>query len=159
MDIQDYYVSFEIAKLLKERGFDEMCQKVYMHNGQLLWAQLFMEGESFVNNKSIKLVADYNDWITDTQGDYAYLCPTLYMTLTWLRKAHNIYIYATPWYHEEENPLKKGEYNPVFDGWGYNISNLTTNAVIAESDEDNLYSTPEQACEIAIKYYLEKFFE
>ena len=90
--ITEDYVSFETAKLLKEKGFDEKCQKVYMHNGQLLWAQIFMEGESFVNNKSIALVANYNDWITYTQGEYAYLCPTLQMAMKWLRDTYKIFI-------------------------------------------------------------------
>ena len=90
--ITEDYVSFEIAKLLKEKGFDEKCQKVYMHNGQLLRAPIFMEGESFVNNKDIELVANYNDWITYTQGEYAYLCPTLQMACKWLREKHKIFI-------------------------------------------------------------------
>ena len=133
------YVSFETAKLLKEKGFKG--------NG----SHFYEKG---------RLVDFHNYWwrITMKERYEAIEAPTLQTAMKWLRKTHNIYIYATPWYHEEENPLKKGEYNLVFNGWGYNISNLATNTVIAESDEDNLYSTPEQACEIAIKYYLEKLW-
>ena len=90
--ITEDYVSFAVSKLLKEKGFDEKCQKVYMHNGQLLWAQIFMEGESFVDNKCIELVANYNNWITHAQGEYAYLCPTIQMAMKWLREVHNLYI-------------------------------------------------------------------
>ena len=138
--ITEDYVSFETAKLLKEKGFNELCCQKYDGDGDLS--------------------SNHVGYINDEKpcDDFCALAPTLQMTMKWLRKAHNIYIYATPWYHEEENPLKKGEYNPIFDGWGYNILNLTTNAVIAESDEDNLYSTPEEACEMAIKYYLEKLW-
>ena len=94
--ITEKYVSFEVAKLLKEKGFDEKCQKVFNHNGQLLWAQIFMEGESFVDNKCIELVANYNNWNTHAQGEYAYLCPTLQMAMEWLRKTHNIHIAIVP---------------------------------------------------------------
>ena len=31
--IQPTYVSFEQAKLLKEKGFDELCNKLYHYNG------------------------------------------------------------------------------------------------------------------------------
>jgi hypothetical protein len=92
MNIQEDYVSFETAKLLREKGFDQKCQKVYMHDGQLLWSQIFMEGESFVDNKCIELVANYNDWITYTQGEYAYLCPTIQMVMKWLREVHGLFI-------------------------------------------------------------------
>ena len=90
--ITEDYVNFEIAKLLKEKGFDEKCQKVYMYNNQLLQAQIFMEGESFVDNKCIEDVANYNGWITYTQGNYAYLCPTLQMAMKWLRIKHGLFI-------------------------------------------------------------------
>ena len=146
--ITEDYVSFETAKLLKEKGFDDIDCECYGWIGRS--GKHYSVDDTFYDDEELK----------EAQEDRKDFVPliTLQMAMKWLREVHNIYIYATPWYHEEENPLKKGEYNPVFNGWGYNISNLTTNTVIAESDEDNLYSTPEQACEIAIKYYLEKLW-
>ena len=135
--VTEDYISFEIATLLKKKEFDEKCQKVYMHNGQLLWAQIFMEGESFVNNECIDLVAKYNNW---TEGDYAFLCPTLQMAMKWLREVHNIVIVATPsifWGKYNIIMYRKGNDYPIgFDG-------------------DSLFPSYEQACEAAIKYCLE----
>jgi len=139
--MEEAYVSFETAKLLKEKEFDEKCQKVYMHNGQLLWAQIFMEGESFVDNKCIEAVANYNDWITHTQGEYAYLCPTLQMAMKWLREVHNIHIGI--------NPISGKGYNATI----YDVADFDDYGII--SDTESFFHV-EQACEVAIKYCLEK---
>lgn len=140
-NISEDYVSFETAKLLKEKGFDEKCQKVYMYNGQLLWAQIFMEGESFVNNKCINLVANYNNWITHTQGEYAYLCPTLQMAMKWLRKEHNIFISIVFCTYPSLNKVT----------WTPEIN--TFDSVFPESAIE--YDSYEEATEAAIKYCLE----
>ena len=143
MNITEDYVSFETAKLLKEKGFDEKCQKVYMHNGQLLWAQIFMEGESFVDNKCIEAVANYNDWITYTQGEYAYLCPTLQMAMKWLLQKHRLYVNVAPsvegyywtekWHSYAEELNKRHPFGRFI----------------------NTFESYEEAAEAAIKYCLE----
>ncbi len=144
--ITEDYVSFETAKLLKENGFDEKSQKVYMRNGQLLWAQIFMEGESFVNNKDIDLVANYNDWDIHTQGEYAYPCPTLQMAMKWLREVHNLCI----------EPYRTAS------GYLYTISKIWTGSEIysdefnGDDEDSGQWTTYEKACEAAIKYCLEK---
>ena len=145
MNIQEDYVSFEVAKLLKEKGLDEKCQKVYMHNGQLLWAQIFMEGESFVDNKCIELVANYNNWITYTQGEYAYLCPTIQMAMKWLREVHNINI--------EIFVIKN--FDKKICEYTYTIMDLNFPGSDDGIDCCNKYKTYEEACEAAIKYCLE----
>jgi hypothetical protein len=143
--ITEDYVSSEIAKLLKEKGFDEKSQKVYMHNGQLLWAQIFMEGESFINNKDIDLVANYNDWNIYTQGEYAYLCPTLQMAMKWLREEHNLFIQVTIVPHTTITMEQKY----------YLFSIHKDRRRLRRNDvPTNYYNTYEQACEIAIKYCL-----
>ena len=83
--IGEAYVSFETAKLLKEKGFNEKCQKVYMYTGERICTANFMEGESVVDGTDIEATAAYDGWIIPTQGDYAYLCPTLQMAMKWLR--------------------------------------------------------------------------
>lgn len=90
--IEEDYVSFETAKLLKEKGFDEKCQKVYLHDGIILWASCFMEGESFLDYHDIELAANYDGWITYTQGNYGFLCPTQSVAMKWLREVHNLHI-------------------------------------------------------------------
>ena len=70
MNTEDY-VSFETAKLLKEKGFDEKCRAVY-------------------EEKVLR---------TNTLCDYynrelsSYVCaPTLQMAMKWLREVHNLCI-------------------------------------------------------------------
>ena len=68
--ITEGYVSFENAKLLKEKGFDEATFYDYNERGTR-WFE-----EVLVNHNS--------------QGGVA--CPTLQMAMKWLRKVHEIFI-------------------------------------------------------------------
>lgn len=67
--ITEDYVSFEVAKLLKEKGFDECPLFRYDDCGEL-WVQGGY-------NKTIK---------------WHFPAPTLQMTMKWLREVHNIHI-------------------------------------------------------------------
>ena len=62
--IQEDYVSFETAKLLNEKGFDEGCIYVYRHDGS------------------------EDIWDADKE-DIECQKPTLQMAMKWLRKVHN----------------------------------------------------------------------
>ena len=95
--ITEDYVSFETATLLKEKGFDEPCNKVYMYDGKCVCAPHFMEGESFVDNDDIDAVKRYDEpnWIDYIQGEYAYLCPSISLAMKWLREVHHITIGIT----------------------------------------------------------------
>ena len=68
-NITEDYVSFEIAKLLKEKGFDEECKTAYFN----------------------KRLVDYTMFGFCLGGDLLY-CPTLQMAMKWLRKVHEIFI-------------------------------------------------------------------
>ena len=74
--ITEDYVSFENAKLLKERGFDEDINLWYDENGEM-----FSRHKYDINS----------DWRVKMQQK-VYLCPTLQMTIKWLREIHNILI-------------------------------------------------------------------
>lgn len=63
--ITEDYVSFEVAKLLKEKGFDEPCIYVYRHDGS------------------------EDIWDADKE-DIACQKPTLQMAMKWLREVHGI---------------------------------------------------------------------
>lgn len=67
ISLYEDYVSFETAKLLKEKGFKEWCLKAYWPNGSIC-------NQAFSNAKEIT----------------AYSRPTLQMVNKWLRKMHNI---------------------------------------------------------------------
>jgi len=74
---QEDYVSFEIAKLLKEKGFDYPSYCHYrLNNGELC---------NFNTNYNTNL--KQNDYIT---------APTLQMTMDWLREYHCLWINIYP---------------------------------------------------------------
>jgi hypothetical protein len=68
--IEDY-VSFEIAKLLKENGFDEDTICVYIGR------HLLIKGEGTISNATDMPIIP---------------APTLQMAMKWLREVHNIHI-------------------------------------------------------------------
>lgn len=68
--IQEAYVSFEVAKLLKEKGFDQETTKRYDPSG--------------------KLYSYYQNVTVIPKGE-AYVCaPTQQMACEWLRQEHNL---------------------------------------------------------------------
>ena len=73
MTITEDYVSFETAKLLKEKGFKG-------------------EGEHFYEDNKITNFANYQHRITSEQKYKAIEAPTLQMAMKWLRDVHNICI-------------------------------------------------------------------
>lgn len=77
--ITEDYVSFEIAKLLQEKGFDESTSMVYMSYGELCKLDRF---ESICNS-------NYNDI---TKSYFKYTAPTLQMAMKWLREVHHYLI-------------------------------------------------------------------
>jgi hypothetical protein len=73
--ITEDYVSFETAKLLKEKGFNEKSRYYYRDHDKALVSVSLMCGYSVIRNK-------------DLIDDYA--VPTQQMAMKWLREVHNI---------------------------------------------------------------------
>ena len=75
--ITEDYVSFETAKLLKEKEFDTQCRAAYTNYGQLFTTQI----QQYITN------------IVSSKG-YQWECvaPTLQMAMKWLREAHKVNI-------------------------------------------------------------------
>jgi len=136
--IKEAYVSFEVAKLLKEKGFDEKCQKVYLDNGKLMWFTNFMEGESFGDNADINTAINYDNSITS-----AYLCPTHQVALAWLREVHGLSV---------ETFSIKGTSNTCPVLWKSNVIKLLTQDRVFSGE---LIGSYEEAIETALKYSLE----
>ncbi len=78
--ITEDYVSFETAKLLKEKGFDEDIDLWYDEKGEMFFRLKY----------SIR-----NDWRVIAK-QRVYLCPTLQMAIKWLREVHHIHIGVNP---------------------------------------------------------------
>ena len=71
--IQEAYVTFEAAKLLKEKGFNEPCRWAYDPNSS-----------SFAKN--------FSEPRNSELSGYEYSKPTQAMAMAWLRETHNINI-------------------------------------------------------------------
>ena len=131
MIIEDY-ISFETAKLLKEKGFVQPTRHYYSYDGRLGYA-----------------ASEYN-W-NQTTGHYCdYSCISLQMAMKWLREVHGLHINLDiHWLHFAN-----------LNGWAYLIEKILDNGVEyidSKGDENDkaFYSTYEEACEAAIKYCLE----
>ena len=128
--ITEDYVSFETAKLLKEKGFNEICKYEYsvpnVDKGYVL--QRF-----FKPIKNSELIDD------------AYTAPTLGMAMKWLRELKRCIIVIIPkWF----TPYGCAKY-------AYSIWADDNLEIDGEVDKDTEYDTYEEACEAAIKYCLE----
>ena len=71
--ITEDYVSFETAKLLKEKGFDENCAALY----SLESGEFDKRGVGYVFNNS--------------QWDFYITAPTLQMVMKWLRENYGLH--------------------------------------------------------------------
>jgi len=134
--ITEDYVSFETAKLLKEKGFDSDSISAYY---------FFMEGSEPILNR-----IEPQHFINQCGGNISLVgCPTLQMAMKWLRKIHNIHINLDiHWLHFANK-----------NGWMYIIVRILENGTEfvdakGDSNDKHFYSTYEEACETAIKYCL-----
>ena len=126
--ITEEYVSFETAKLLKEKGFNEYCPLWYDLNRS-------SEGPFFY-----KHIGWYGHNSYDYNGKEIISAPTQQMAMRWLREECNIIINV--WY---SNPNWAAQYLEVRTQTG-----RPEFALIVEN-----YKTYEETCESAIKYCLE----
>ena len=130
--ITEDYVSFQVAKLLKEKGFD--CSRSDIS------AMYNEDGKLFSLSTADKYYYDYDDF-----DEKDYIAPTLQMAMKWLRKIHSLEIYP---YHDY------GEDN---DSWWFEI--IRSRSSYAEYESDSIYLKYEEACEAAIKYCLENLIK
>ena len=124
--ITEDYVSFEMAKLLKEKGFDEFTQKWYL-----------------------KYKGEYSlaSWGSAEHTDDSIDVPTLQMAMKWLRERHNIHPNIVV---EVFGPYALYKIDRIFDGNEEKWVDFKNDENISD-----LYNTYEEACEAVIKYCLE----
>ena len=147
--ITEDYVSFETAKLLKEKGFDGETNCYYIEGSidKNLYYSPIRLNHKITNN-------EFDVYIDITSSKIS--APTLQMAMKWLREVHEIYI---------EIPIYSiGK--PVLYRWNaFKNGRLVTDEekpktsnVIIKGDDNNptvYYYKYEEACEVAIKYCLE----
>jgi len=126
--ITEDYVSFETAKLLKEKGFDESCYQKYDSDEELSFNHV-----GYINSEK-------------PCEDFYALAPTLQMAMKWLREVHDIYIDISI-YVITKNTLK---YN--INVYYKKHKNDSMYLGIHLTKE---YTKYEKACETAVLYCLE----
>ena len=131
--VTEDYVSFETAKLLKEKGFDEKCH--------MCWDEV------------TKTMESADEYATNSELLATYIsAPTLQMVMKWLREIQAINIYARGvWKDVEVSAF--GDWEPAVVGYEWFIESLTDDTYSKTSTEQFL--TYEEACDAAIKHCLE----
>ena len=123
--VTEDYVSFEVAKLLKEKGFNEPCFAYY--------------SEYIDNWKRLKIWKKSARTYDTVRNPGYILVSTIQMAMKWLREVHNIVIEIT---------------SVWIESFGYNyIARIVVEGESKKSLKH--YNHHEEACEAAIKYSLE----
>jgi hypothetical protein len=85
--MEDKLITFETAKLAKEKGFNIPSSNCYSSNGEINEAYNYTGNTTFTNEDLIVLKAN---------GDTGYLAPTQSLLLKWLRETQNIDVVLSP---------------------------------------------------------------
>ena len=124
------FCSFEVAQLLKEKGFDELCIFKYNSEGVRMKAGVAID-----------------EWQNSELDDDEYSCPSLAMAIKWLRNEHNIMV--SPY------ALSLGYYFEIFDLTTKDITGCKPLYQVGIPSKEYVLNTYEEAVEEAIKYSLE----
>lgn len=127
--LSEDYVSYEVAKLLKDKGFDGLC---YCHE--------FTDYEGNFTTYHTEYPENWN------QSEPCVSIPTLAMAMKWLREVHHILITIIP-----------QEIGLGVDKLCYGIYRITEDLYqpLYNGKVDNLVDSYEKAVEAALKYILE----
>ena len=128
--IIEAYCSYEVSKLLKEKGFDEPCLQMWECGPDKKY--LFRLQSSCYQN------------ITEEDSC---LAPTHQMAMKWLREVHNVFIYIEPFI--TTNGLQG--YKPYCTKIGGEFMWINPLRKYSNTSSD----THEEAVEVALKYCLE----
>lgn len=133
--ITEDYVSFEIAKLLKEKGFDEKVDTLYKMDAE------FLKSTLCINYNDTKFtLSDMHNIPENTVS-----APTLQMAMKWLREVYNVAV--SVYVFNRDLPIKENGIRYTCD--------IATTKISSKEGHLRLTGTYEQVCEAAIKYCLE----
>lgn len=140
--ITEDYVSFEVAKLLKEKGFPQEYDVYHsMVYNEEDYQDEYEVQRMILETRFVKAgtLSSYPIGVPDPKC----YCPTLQMAMKWLREVHNIFIAI--------NMIPDTIQKPYFfkPYVGRKIYNFPLDYSV------EFYTTYEEACEAAIKYCLE----
>ena len=132
--IKEDYVSFETAKLLKEKRFNEPCHATY--------DTAVTGGKPKFSEYEVLSYFPYGMKNSDDKYSIVISAPTLQMAMKWLREVHELYIEVSLSCDREDKNAK------IFDASIFNVQNQRYKKL------GNIQGY-EQTCETAIKYCLE----
>lgn len=140
--ITEDYVSFKVAKLLKEKGFNEKCPCLYRK--KLVDNKIVDNEELFASAHLMLTNSELEDKV---YKDIVYCsAPTLQMVMKWLREVYNLHCNIS--YHFRLS-------------WHIRITSLKETVIDHDIEMKTYlpyktcdYSSYEEACEEAIKYCL-----
>lgn len=127
--IEEQYVSFETAKLLKEAGFDVPTRGTWRTNrtGDAVFV------EHFYGQTRDDISRHYSDGF-----QHEYLAPTQSLAARWLREKYHIFLMITP----------------MIDGWMYDLFDLDKHQYIlcnADANTDDYESAFEAGLQEALR--------
>lgn len=126
MIIHERYCSYELSKLLKEKGFDILTDMVYCEVNQY------------------RCPFEYK---ANIEGKGYYLCPTHQMAIDWICENFNIWITTAPMINEDNKWSADIYVKKTFNSLKW---------LMPFCGELSFCDTPEESIEEAIKYVLEK---
>lgn len=129
--IEESYVSFDTAKLLKEAGFRKLTKTHYSNSGQV-W--------------ETAIPADYNDDFNCNTCNR----PTQALAARWLREVHGIHVSAIIFMDSANDA--DGNTVDERNFWSYDL--FDNSGMIIELSNDR-YDSFEEAIEAGLKYSLE----
>ena len=128
--IKEAYCSFEVCKLLREKGFDEPCRSYFTDGTDYCYCTYDCDERTDIN-----------------LGVFEYLRPTHQMVMAWLREKYKIMITIIP-----------QEVSVGVDRMCYCIYRITEDLyqLLCNGKIDNLVDSYEETVEAALKYCLER---
>ena len=133
--ITEDYVSFAIAKLLKEKGFDCSCEHQYINcsSGHPFLTDIRDDAGCYYKNSEI--------------GEDEYSAPTLQMAMKWLVQEYRRYVNVTP-------NVVDFYWTEKFDSY---VEDLNKKYPLGKFI--GTFNSTEEAANAAIKYCLEHFIK
>lgn len=135
-------VNFEIAKLLKEKGFDELCNN---HYSQALFEGTNPDWEGVFPKYSVFKHSDshYNSKPNNNDSWFECSAPTIAEVVMWLYEKHGVWVRATPIPYSD---------NLTHWRWEHMSTKYATRNAGFKKMRD--YMSPTEAYEAAIEYVL-----
>ena len=129
--IQGQYISFEVAKLLRKKGFVQ-------------------DGMWFYYEPTKELTDSYYP----AEDELFFAAPTQSLTMRWLREEHNLFI-EIQCYGCEADKEAHYEFSYVISEFVLIDNKICTTLGLEEKKAKSRFNSYEEACEAAIEYCLE----